>query len=131
PTSRFKSAAYPPVVNVAGKSFVVANAQTFGFGWWALSDIGEITQLKYTVDKAGDTPWTGTLSTPACALRADSHVVAAELIGTVPGLSTMELAGPEAVLQTDQRKLQVFESTAAGLSFEVDTSPDLADPRYL
>jgi len=131
PTSRFRSAAYPPVVNVGGKSFVVANSQTFGFGWWALSDIGEITQLKYTVDKAGDAPWTGTLSTPACALRADSHVVAAELIGAVPGLSTMELAGPEAVLQTDQRKLQVFKSTAAGLSFEADTSPDLADPRYV
>jgi hypothetical protein len=49
----------------------------------------------------------------------------------VPGLATMELAGPEAVLQTDQRKLQVFKSTAAGLSFEADTSPDLADPRYL
>ena len=131
PISHFKSAAYPPVVNVGGRSFVVANAQTFGFGWWALSDIGEITELKYTVDKAGDTPWTGTLSAPACALRADTHVVAAELIGAVPGLSTMELAGPEAVLQTDQRKLQVFKSTAAGLSFEVDTSPDLADPRYL
>ncbi len=131
PTSRFKSAAYPPVVNVGGRSFIVANDQTFGFRWWALSDIGEITQLKYTVDKAGDTPWTGTLSAPACALRADPHVVAAELSGAVPGLSTMELAGPEAVLQTDQRKLQVFKSTATGLSFEVDTSPDLADPRYL
>src|SRR6266404_3115223 len=131
PTSRFKSAAYPPVVNVGGRSFVVANYQTLGFGWWALSDIGEITQLKYTVDKAGDTPWTGALSAPACALRADPHVVAVELSGAVPGLSTMELAGPEAVLQTDQRKLQVFKSTATGLSFEADTSPDLADPRYL
>jgi hypothetical protein len=64
-------------------------------------------------------------------LRADSHVVAAELSGAVPGLNAMELAGPEAVLQTDQRKLQVFKSTATGLSFEADTSPDLADPRYL
>ena len=73
----------------------------------------------------------GTLSAPACALRADPHVVAVELSGAVPGLSTMELAGPEAVLQTDQRKLQVFKSTATGLSFEADTSPDLADPRYL
>ena len=131
PTSRFKSAAYPPVVNVGGRSFIVANYQTLGFDWWALSDIGEITQLKYTVDKAGDTPWTGTLSAPACALRADPHVVAVEITGAVPGLSTMELAGPEAVLQTDQRKLQIFKSTAAGLSFEADTSPDLADPRYL
>jgi uncharacterized protein YoxC len=132
PTYRFKSAAYPPVVNVGGRSFVVANAQTFGFGWWALSDMGEITQLKYTVDKAGDKPWTGQLTSPACALRADPHVVAVELTGgAVPGLSTMELAGPDAVLQTDQRKLQVFKSTAAGLSFEIDTSPDLADPRYL
>ena len=131
PTYHFKSTAYPPVVNVGGRSFVVANAQTFGFGWWALSDIGAVTQVKYTVDKAGDTPWTGTLTTPACALRADPHIVAAELSGAVPGLSAMELAGPEAVLQTDQRKLQVFKSTAAGLSFEIDTSPDLADPRYL
>ena len=131
PTYRFKSTAYPPVVNVGGRSFVVANAQTFGFGWWALSDIGAVTQVKYTVDKAGDTPWTGTLTTPACALRADPHIVAAELSGAVPGLSAMELAGPEALLQTDQRKLQVFKSSAAGLSFEIDTSPDLADPRYL
>ncbi len=131
PTYRFKSTAYPPVVNVGGRSFIVANAQTFGFGWWALSDIGAVTQVKYTVDKAGDTPWTGTLTTPACALRADPHIVAAELGDAVPGLSAMELAGPEAVLQTDQRKLQVFKSSAAGLSFEIDTSPDLADPRYL
>src|SRR5580704_15690075 len=34
PTSRFKSTAYPPLVNVDGHSFVVANYQTFGFGWW-------------------------------------------------------------------------------------------------
>jgi len=46
-------------------------------------------------------------------------------------LSTMELAGPDAVLQTDLTKLHVFKSTAAGLSFEVDASPDMADPRYL
>jgi septal ring factor EnvC (AmiA/AmiB activator) len=131
PTYRFKSAAYPPVVNVGGRSFVMANAQTFGFGWWALSDMGEITQLKYTVAKAGDAPWTGSLTSPACALRADPHVVSVELSSAVPGLSTMELAGPDAVLQTDQRKLQVFKSTATGLSFEIDTSPDLADPRYL
>ena len=43
----------------------------------------------------------------------------------------MELAGPDAALQTDQRKLHVFKSTAAGLSFEADTSPDLSDSRYL
>jgi hypothetical protein len=42
----------------------------------------------------------------------------------------MELAGPDAVLQADGRKFQVFKSTAAGLSFEADTSPDLSDPRY-
>ena len=43
----------------------------------------------------------------------------------------MELAGPEAPLQTDQRKLHIFKSTAAGLSFEVDMSHELTDPRYL
>jgi hypothetical protein len=46
-------------------------------------------------------------------------------------MTTMDLATPAAVLQTDQRKLQVFKSTAAGLSFEVEISPDLADARYL
>lgn len=131
PTSRFKRAAYPPVVNVGGRSFIIANCQTLGFAWWGLGDDGEITQLKYTVDKAGDTPWSGTLSAPACALGADPHVVAIELGRPVPGLSTLELAGPEAPLQTDQRKLHVFKSTAAGLSFEADMSPDLTDPRYL
>lgn len=131
PTSRFKRAAYPPVVNVGGRSFIIANYQTLGFAWWALGDDGEITQLKYTVDKAGDKPWSGALSAPACALDADPHVVAIELSRPVPGLTTLELAGPEAPLQTDQRKLHIFKSTAAGLSFEVDMSPDLTDPRYL
>ncbi len=131
PTSRFRSTAYPPLVNVDGRLFVVANYQTLGLGWWALGDGGEITQLSYTVNKAGDTPWSGPLTAPACALRADPHVVAVELNAQVPGLSTMELAGPDAPLQTDQHKLHVFKSTAAGLSFEADTSPDLTDARYL
>jgi hypothetical protein len=30
-----------------------------------------------------------------------------------------------------QHRLYVFKSTAAGLSFDVDTAPDLSDPRYL
>jgi septal ring factor EnvC (AmiA/AmiB activator) len=129
--SRFKSAAYPPVVSVDGRSYVVANVQTLGFGWWALDGDGQITQLNYTINHAGDTPWSGPLTAPACALQGDPHVAAIEVDRPVPGLSTLELAGPDAALQTDQHKLVVFKSTAAGLSFEADTSPDLADARYL
>jgi hypothetical protein len=131
PISHFRSTAYPPVVNVGGRSFVVANGQTLGFNWWALDSESEITQLKYTVNRAGDTPWSGPLTGPACALRADPHVVAVELSQPTPGVSTMELAGPDAIVQSDQHRLYVFKSTAAGLSFEIDTAPDLADPRYL
>jgi len=131
--AHFRSAAYPPVVNADGRSFVVANAHAFGFDWWALgSGEGEITQLKYAIDRAGDTPWSATLTGPACALRGDSHVVAVELSQPTPGVGTMELAGPDAAVQTDpQHKLYVFKSTAAGLSFDVDTAPDLSDARYL
>jgi hypothetical protein len=44
----------------------------------------------------------------------------------------MVLAGPDAAVQTDpQHKLYVFKSTAAGLSFDVDTAPDLSDARYV
>jgi hypothetical protein len=131
PTSHFRSAAYPPVVNVGGRSFVVANGQTLGFNWWALDNESQITQLKYSVSRVGDTPWSGALTGPACALRADPHVVAVELSQPIPGVSTMELAGPDAIVQNDQHRLYVFKSTAAGLSFEIDTAPDLADARYL
>jgi hypothetical protein len=133
-TSHFKSAAYPPVVSVDGHSFVVANDQTLGLAWWALrsgSPQNEITELKYTIGRGGDTPWSGPLTSPACALRADPRVVSVELDRPVPGLNTMQLAAPEAILQSDQRKLHVFKSTAAGLSFEADASPDLSDARYL
>jgi chromosome segregation ATPase len=128
---RFKSASYPPVINVDGRSFLVANYQTVGLAWWGIADNGEFTELGYTVRRAGDNPWSGPLTTSVCALRADPHVVVVELDRPVPGLMAMELAGPDAVLQTDQRKLHVFKSTAAGLSFEADTSPDLSDGRYL
>jgi hypothetical protein len=64
-------------------------------------------------------------------LRADPHVVAIELSQTPPGVSSMELAGPDAIVQNDLHRLYVFKSTAAGLSFEIDTAPDLADARYL
>lgn len=131
PTEHFRSTAYPPVVNVAGRSFVVANEQTLGFNWWDLGDQGEVTQIKYAITRAGDPPWSGVLTAPACALNANPHVIAIELNQTIPGLGAMELAGPDAPLQIDQRKLHVFKSTAAGLSFEADTSPDLADPHYL
>jgi predicted nucleic acid-binding Zn-ribbon protein len=131
PISHFRSTAYPPVVNVGSRSFVVANCQTLGFNWWALSGDGEITQLKYTVNRAGDTPWSGALTGPACVLRADPQVVVVELSQPTPGVSTMELAGPDAIVQNDQHRLYVFKSTAAGLSFEIDTAPNLADARYL
>ena len=127
----FTKTAYPPVVNVDGHSYIIANSQTLGFAWWALGDGGEITQLKYTADKAGDTPSSTALTAPACALGANPQVVAIEITRPVPGLTTLELAGPDAPLQTDQRKLHIFKSTAAGLSFEVDMSPDLTDPHYL
>jgi uncharacterized protein YoxC/archaellum component FlaC len=129
----FRSAAYPPIVNADGRYFVVANDHTLGFDWWALgSGGGEITLLKYAVDRAGDTPWSATLTGPACALRANPHVVAVELSQPAPGVGAMELAGPDAALQADpQHKLYVFKSTAAGLSFDVDTAPDLSDARYL
>ncbi len=130
-TYHFKSAAYPPVVNVDGRSFIIANSQSLGFHWWGLGDGGEITQLKYTADKNGDTPSSTALTAAACALVANPQVVAIEIARPIPGLTTLELAGPDAPLQTDQRKLHVFKSTAAGLSFEADMSPDLTDPRYL
>ena len=134
-TWHFRKAAYPPVVVIDGRSYVVANYTTLGFAWWALGSEGdpegEITELNYTVARHGDTPWSAALTQPACVLKADPHVVAIPLDHPEPGLNAMELAGPDAVLQADQRKLQVFKNTAAGLSFEADTSPDLADPRYL
>ncbi|HUI07977.1 MAG TPA: hypothetical protein VL486_13335 [Verrucomicrobiae bacterium] len=130
-TSRFRSTAYPPVVNVDGRSFIVANSQTLGLAWWGIADDGELTELKYTVTRAGDPPWSSPLTASACAVRADPHVIVIEVDRPAPGLTAMELAGPDAVLQTDQRKLHVFKSTAAGLSFEADTSPDLSDARYL
>jgi predicted nucleic acid-binding Zn-ribbon protein len=130
--THFRSAAYPPVVNANGRSFVIANNHTLGFDWWALgSGEGEITQLKYTLNRAGDTPWSGALTGPACVLRADPQVAAVELSQPSPGVSTMELAGPDAIVQNDQHRLYVFKSSAAGLSFEIDTAPDLSDARYL
>jgi uncharacterized protein YoxC/archaellum component FlaC len=131
--SHFRSTAYAPIANVDGRSFLVANDHALGFDWWALgSSEGEITQLKYAIDRAGDTPWSATLTGPACASRGDPHVVAVELGQPAPGVGAMELAGPDAAIQTDpQHKLYVFKSTAAGLSFDVDTAPDLSDARYL
>jgi len=130
-TWRFKSAAYPPVINVDGRLFIVANYQTLGLAWWGINDLGEFTEVNYTVDKAGETPRPTALTSSVCALRADPHVAVVEVDHPVPGLTAMELAGPDAVLQADQRKLHIFKTTSAGLSFEADTSPDLSDGRYL
>ena len=133
--TRFKSTAYPPVVTIDGHSYVIANSQTLGFNWWALSpsaiNQGEITEMNYDIRRGGETNWAGALTSPACILSASPQTVAIEISDPVPGLQTMELAGPDAALQTDQRKLNIFKSTAAGLSFEVDASPDLSDPRFL
>lgn len=127
---QFKSATYPPVVEVDGHSFTVASSQSLGFNWWALDSFSRVTDLQYSVGRQGETPSATTVATSACALRADSHVVSIELDHPVPGLTPTQLADA-GVLQSDQSKFQIFKSTAAGLSFEVDTSPDLADARYL
>jgi predicted nucleic acid-binding Zn-ribbon protein len=133
-TMRFKAAAYPPVVNAGGRTFIVASDQTLGLTWWALTDEdtrNRLAELKYTARRSGDAGPSIALTTPACVLSANPHVVSIELDHPVEGLTTMELAGPDAGLQTDQRKLYVFKSTAAGLSFETDASPDLANGNYL
>ncbi|HUJ08442.1 MAG TPA: hypothetical protein VL171_00305 [Verrucomicrobiae bacterium] len=128
---RFKKASYPPVVNVNGHAYIIANSQTLGLTWWGARDDNEFTEIKYTANRTEDPAWSSQLTADACVLQADPHVVAIEVAQSAPGLKTMELAGPDAPLQTDQRKLQIFKSTAAGLSFEADTSPDLVDSRYL
>jgi predicted nuclease with TOPRIM domain len=130
-TARFKATAYPPVIRVDGRSLVVAFYQNLGLNWPGLRAADELTDLQYRVGRTGEVPWSGALDAPVCVLQADPRVVTIALDRPVPGLVTMELAGPEAALQGDQRKLHVFKSTAAGLSFEIDASPDLADPRYL
>ncbi|HVM61229.1 MAG TPA: hypothetical protein VMV72_10215 [Verrucomicrobiae bacterium] len=128
----FRSATYPPVVSVDGRSYVVANDHTLGFDWWALGGEGELTQLSYAVGRAGDTPWSAPLPGPACALRGNPHVIAVELGQPASGATTMELAGTDAALQADaQHRLYIFKSTAAGLSCDVDTAPDLSDAHYL
>lgn len=127
-TYRFKRTAFPPVVNVNGHSFIIANAQTLGLTWGGSGD--DFTEVKYMAQRTTEPAWSNALTASACVLQADPHVVAIEVTQSAPGLKTMELAGPDAVLQADQRKLQVFKSTAAGLSFEAETSPDLSDPRY-
>jgi len=131
---RFRAATYPPVIRVDGKSYVIANVQTLGLTWWGLGsdyDRGKITQLEYTASRTGEPAWSSAVTTPACVLRADPRVVVVELDQPGPGLTAMELAPSGATLQSDQRKLHVFKSTAAGLSFEAEMSPDLADLQYL
>ncbi len=126
---RFKSAAYPPVVRVNGKQFAVVSAQSLGFNLWSLDAGTPMRELTYTVARQGESP-AATLTGNACVLRADPHVAVIELNETITGLTATELADA-GVLQSDQHKFQVFKSSAAGLSFEVDTSPDLGDGRYL
>jgi hypothetical protein len=117
---------------VDGHSYLVATAQTLGLAWGPATDPqNQFTEFDYTITRAGETPWKAELDAPACVLRADSHVAAVELKQTVPGLSVMELAGTDAILQADMRKLNIFKSNAAGLSFEVEASPDLADSQYV
>jgi len=132
---RYKATAFPPVVDVGGRSFIVAGDQTLGWDWWALpsgdEDEEKLTELQYAVSRAGEAPWSAALASPACVLHGNKHVVSIEVGPTAPGISTMELAGPDALLQTDLSKLHVFKSTAAGLSFEVDAAPDMTDARYL
>jgi hypothetical protein len=131
--SRFKATAYPPLVKVDNRALIVASSQNLGLYWWGLnwSIRTEVQELKHTVVRNEQPVWTAPLTGTANVLRADSHIAVVELTSTTPGLAAMELAGPDAAIQQDQRKFFVFKSTAAGLSFEVDTAPDLSDNRYL
>ncbi|MCG3149735.1 MAG: hypothetical protein PCFJNLEI_03200 [Verrucomicrobiae bacterium] len=131
-TASFQAAAYPPVITVEGRAYIVATARTLGLAWHAAGDpANELTDFIFMLSRTGETPWAGVLTSAACVLRANPVVAAVELAQTIPGLTVMELAGPDAVLQQDQRKLNIFKSTATGLSFEVEVSPDLADARYV
>lgn len=127
---RFKSAAYPPVVRVDGKQFAVVTTQNLVFDWWSLDPGEPMRDLSYTVRRQGDLSVSVALAGNACVLRADPHIAAVELSEPLPGLTATDFADA-GVLQSDQHKFQVFKSSAAGLSFDVDTSPDLSDSRYL
>jgi len=127
-TARYKGTAYPLVVSAGGRTLVVAHRQSWGLAWWGLGSGQEVLNVQHLAARENETrPLTGT----ACAVAAEPRVVTAELSQPLPGLTAMALAGSASVLQTDQRKFHVFKSTAAGLSFEAETAPDLADPRFL
>jgi hypothetical protein len=130
---RRRFTAYPPVVKVGDRFFIVANDQSLGLEWARGTEfsLSEIAELKYTVSRRDNPPWSTSLDGSACILRDDHHLAAVELARPMPGLNAMEIAGPETLFRSDNVKLYVFRSTAAGLSFEVDTSPDLAAPNYL
>jgi hypothetical protein len=133
PVSRFSAVSYPPVVNVGGRSLIVVQSQKLGLEWWALtgSDTGgDLLELKYTANRNTEPAWSASLAGPLSVLKADPRVATIALPADAPGVTTLELAGGEAVF-SDTRKLHVFKSNAAGLSFEVEVSPDLADGRYL
>jgi hypothetical protein len=132
-TTRFKGAAYPPSVRVEGKLFVVANYQNLGFAWGALAadtvSPGTVVELQYTLGRRGDPPWSAALTVPACVMKADARVVALPLESLASGQTPLELAAPGAAYQ--QGKLHIFKSTVAGLSFEIETTPEMTDSRYL
>ena len=131
-TSSFQATAFAPIINLDGHPVLVVPAATLGFAWGAARNPdNELTDFSFQLTRAGEPPWTAPLDQPACVLRAEAHAVAVELLSAVPGLAALELAGPDAPLQTDQRKLNLFKCTATGLSFEVEASPDLADARYV
>jgi predicted nucleic acid-binding Zn-ribbon protein len=131
-SAQFRTASYPPVVRVDGRALVVAYSSSLGFAWPPLASpfatAGEVTELNYTIHRAGATQPAAPLTAGACVLKGDSRVAVIELSDTFAG---MELADSNALFQSDQSKLHVFKCTAAGLSFEVDVAPDLADARYL
>lgn len=132
--ARYRRAIHLPVADMNGRAYLLTTYEGAGLGWWGIQSLhnrDEITELSYAAYRDGADGSSTVLTSAACVLEADPRVLLIPVTPTSPSLTAMKLAGPAALYQTDDRKLHVFKNTAAGLSFEVDTSPLLADTRYL
>lgn len=132
---RFRSTAYPPVVQIDGRNWLVSHTHGLGLDWWQLAGAnirGEIVELRYSVTSAGSGHSNAVaLASSACVLAADARVAAVPLDDAASIATGLQLAGAESVQQGGQGRLHLFKTTSAGLSFEVETAPLLEDARFL
>jgi len=132
------SVVYPPLLSATGGLWLAAGYKDMGLNWPGASS--SLRHVYYRIARRGGTETSTLLKGPLQALTDNPRVVLVGFNATndpqlaaagITNIAPMKILGRPALEKRGTGGLHLFKRSSEGLSFAIEASFDMNDPRYL